>query len=607
MQERSAVNVLSEVRKFFSCNIKVHPDCYGIAWQEDWTCDICQDPGGSCILCPPAHSASNLSPMRRTSDLTWAHLYCKVYLGIKFINEAFLDKDDRESPIKGLEYIDTSAFCLKCSICNGIMTGFCVNCSEPACVLSFHPFCAMKNCFKIESPLITCQEHASPNKNEVVKMPAHKIKEQRKIQTKQLNYYFHQPRPLKKTNRSRNSKTINDFHKVNEYFAMFPLKILNKSVLPYDKSGFSMQNYRGKVTSRCRVLFQWFLKDFLLGFKVSRKDHTACTLTDDFIIIPRVEEPKELKYALTLNHFSAVSKETSIEYELLSRCLNETLVTEDEVTKEILYSLEYFSRKIIPVVNANKQLISRVIDRTVKLDLEYMQNICNESWICMQWTLIYKNLYAGLQDKSFEYYDSRDESMEIKKVDCCICFNYDEDNAILNPIVYCYGCKLFMHRACIGIHSPPENFMCQVCLSKSSPQCFLCYSKEWPMKNVNSQWFHITCALWDERAEFDDKKVLEGLHLTGTTRLGSCFICHKPNGLLSECQECSSLSHLMCAFRAGMKFNTTEMNRTQRRLQAGFTCNAHDSQRDFAMQKKLRYNAFLNYLSPRLKKKRTRE
>ena len=137
--------------------------------------------------------------------------------------------------------------------------------------------------------------------------------------------------------------------------------------------------------------------------------------------------------------------------------------------------------------------------------------------------------------------------MEINEIDCSICFNYDEENAILNPTVYCPGCKLFMHRACIGIQTPPENFMCQVCLSKSSPQCFLCYRKEWPMKSVDSQWFHISCAVWDERVEFDDKKTLEGLHLNGTAKLGSCFSCHQPNGLLSECQECSKLCHLMCA------------------------------------------------------------
>ena len=101
--------------------------------------------------------------------------------------------------------------------------------------------------------------------------------------------------------------------------------------------------------------------------------------------------------------------------------------------------------------------------------------------------------------------------------------------------------------------------------------------------------------------------MLEGLHLNGTAKLGSCIVCHKPNGLLSECQECSALCHLMCAWRSGMKFITVELATTQRRLQAEFICNVHDTKRDFNMQKTLRYNAFMNYLSPRLRKKRQRE
>ena len=133
---------------------------------------------------------------------------------------------------------------------------------------------------------------------------------------------------------------------------------------------------------------------------------------------------------------------------------------------------------------------AKVIERSSKLDMDSLQAVCTDSWICMQWTLIYKNLKSGLQDKSVDYYENRDECMEIKKIDCSICFNYDEENAILNPIVYCYGCKLIMHRACIGIHTPPENFMCQVCLSKRSQKCFLCDCKDWPMKNVEP---HLLC------------------------------------------------------------------------------------------------------------------
>ena len=317
--------------------------------------------------------------MRRSSDTNWVHLQCKNYKGLKFVNEAFLDKDDHCYPVKGLDNIDDSAFCLKCNICGGIMTGFCVNCSEPACVLSFHPFCAIKSGFTIKPPLISCQEHSSPQKTEIIKMPAHKIKEQRRAQTKQLNFYYHQTRPIKKKNRSRNTKTDSDFHKVDEYFSSFPSRILIKSTLPYDKNAFSLPGNKLKTSSRCRVLFQGFLKDFLLNFKINRKEHTTHAYSDDFIIIPRIEEPKELKNELSLYNYSMILKDISAEYELLSRCLNETISAEDEITKEILYLLEYFSRKIIPVVNTNKELLSKYIERSNKLDMENVYSLCNDS------------------------------------------------------------------------------------------------------------------------------------------------------------------------------------------------------------------------------------
>ena len=324
------------------------------------------------------HSTSALSPLRRSSDSLWVHLQCTVYSGIKFINEAFLDKEDRFIPVKGLDNMDSSAFCLKCSICEGTTTGYCVNCSETTCILAFHPFCAIISGFKTDPPLISCKEHSSPQKTAEVKLQAHKIKEEKKIQIQQL-HHFYRSRPLKKTKRSRNTKTLNDFHKVDEYFSSIPGKILAQSVIPFEKNSFALPVQKYRKNSKCRVLFQWLLKDFILSFRVNRRDHSAFKGSDDFIIIPKIGEPKELKYDLLLENYTVITKEQSIEYELLSRCLNETISAEDEVTKEILYSLEYFSRKIIPVVNTNKELISKMIGRGNKLDMAQVHAISNES------------------------------------------------------------------------------------------------------------------------------------------------------------------------------------------------------------------------------------
>lgn len=606
MQESKRSPSLQIVRKKVSCTLKVHSDCYGTLPQEDWACDNCSYQGARCNLCPPQHASSSLSPLRRSSEMAWVHLICNSHLGMRFVKEAYLDKEDLQFAVKGIENLDDVAFCLRCSICGSTMTGLCVNCAEPACPKSFHPLCAISSGYKTSPPSIFCPDHSSPVKNEQVQLAPHKIKDQKKSKTKHLNFKY--VSSSKNPKRSRNTKVTNDFDKVKEYFVVPSQKILTKTALPYDKSGFTLPSIVYHMSNKCRVLFQGPKSHFLMNFSVTPHAHMATQCNEEFVIVPRYGDIKNLKYELVLENRIEITKETSQDYELLSRCLNETIPAEDEVTKEILYSLEYFSRKVIPVVNTNKELLSRLIEKKRKIDMSEVQKICTQSWICMQWTLIYKNLKSGLQDKSIDYYDSREEANpEIKKIDCAICFNYDEENAILNPVVYCFGCRLFMHRACIGIQNPPDEFYCQVCLSKSNPRCLLCSCKEWPMKCVDSEWFHISCALWDQRVEFTDKQFLEGIILNGISRLGCCFICKKPNGPLSECKECQTLCHLMCAWRNGYKFYTNELSTPQRRLQAGFICEKHFDERDYATQKQLRYNAFINYLSPRLQKKRSRE
>lgn len=587
-----------------TCSLTIHSDCYGVHPTSSFECDSCKDPSGKCFLCSPSNCMSKFSPMRKSLEKGWVHLACKRYLGLSFISEAYIDKNDENFPVKNIENIDDAALFLKCSVC-GVMAGLCVNCAEPACNKAFHPYCAISSGQKIEVPRIQCLEHSGPAKIEV-QIEAYKIRDVQQPKTLQI-FRKYPSSSVKNPVRSKQGKVNNNFDRISDYFSLIPKKVLEKTILPYDKSSFTLPVQQHRLSSKCRVLFQGHIRDYLLNFSLLKNPHKSLPPDNDFIIVPKYGDQANLRYSLTLQNFTALNKETSSEHELISRCLNETIYAEDEVTKEILFNLEYYQRKIIPLVNATKDLVGRLIEKKPKFDMTEINKICAESGTFMQWTMIYKNLKAGLEDKEVKNYETQEEHAEFPKIDCSICFNYDEDNYILNPTVYCSGCRLIMHKACVGVSSNCETFMCQVCLSKSTPYCFVCHCKEWPMKNSDSQWFHITCALWEEKVEFINKQFLEGIILSGSAELGSCYICRKPNGLLSKCLQCTVLCHLMCAWRAGFRFITKELNTEHRRLHASLVCDKHEVGRDLETQKKLRLNAFTNYLSPRVKNKRPRE
>ena len=582
----------------------VHPDCYGTEFQENWECDSCKEQNGKCFLCPPSFSTSKYSPLRKSSEKGWVHLACTLYSGLSFISEASIDASDKVFPVKGLENIDDAALYLRCSLC-GALGGLCVNCAKPSCNKSFHPYCAISNDQIIKPPHIQCKDHLEPTTVKAVE--AYKIREQPSTRTKQI-FHKYTVSSIKNPPRQQLSKLNNNFDRVADYFAVIPKRALEKAAVPFDKSSFTLPSSMNRMLNRCRIIYQGHVRDYLVSFKVVNKPHVAIAGGEQFVVIPKCGDHGNLKYSLELENFMTLTKEISTEYELLSRCLNETASADDEVTKEILYNLEYYQRKIIPLVNGTKALLEKSVERIPKFDMDEINKVCQDSATYMQWTMIYKNLKAGLEDKEANKYEPQEDcNPDFPKIDCSICFNSDEENYILNPTVYCESCRLIMHRACAGVGQNIQSFICNVCVTKTNPACFICYNKEWPMKWCDKNWHHITCALWEERAQFINKQSLEGIILSGSNELGSCYVCRKPNGLLNKCQQCPEFCHLMCAWRAGFKFFTKELNTEHRRLHASFICDKHEPGRDFQTQKKLRMNAFMNYLSPRVKDKKLRD
>lgn len=135
MDEEYANNVFLQCDK---CRMMVHARCYGELEPVDgvlWLCNLCR-PGAPelsppCCLCPVTGGA-----MKPTTDGRWAHLACAMW-----IPETCLSDIKKMEPIDGLNRVSKDRWKLLCSIC-GVPYGACIQCSNNACYVAYHPLCA---------------------------------------------------------------------------------------------------------------------------------------------------------------------------------------------------------------------------------------------------------------------------------------------------------------------------------------------------------------------------------------------------------------------------------------------------------------------------------
>lgn len=128
------------------CRMMVHARCYGEREPTDgvlWLCNLCR-PGSPvvpppCCLCPVTGGA-----MKPTTDGHWAHLACAIW-----IPETCLSDIKKMEPIDGLSRISKDRWRLLCSIC-AVPYGACIQCSNPACRVAYHPLCARAAGFCVE-------------------------------------------------------------------------------------------------------------------------------------------------------------------------------------------------------------------------------------------------------------------------------------------------------------------------------------------------------------------------------------------------------------------------------------------------------------------------
>uniref|UniRef100_A0A914H9Z0 Peregrin n=1 Tax=Globodera rostochiensis TaxID=31243 RepID=A0A914H9Z0_GLORO len=156
------------------CNIAVHQECYGVPYipEGQWLCRRCQMSPSipvDCALCSCTSGA-----FKQTSDGRWAHVVCAIWLNeVHFGNTVFLE------PVEGVGFSIKRRRKLTCLICKR-KVGACLQCSNKACVRSFHATCARYAGMKMvvkesrarnNADTITinrfayCFQHSNPNRS----------------------------------------------------------------------------------------------------------------------------------------------------------------------------------------------------------------------------------------------------------------------------------------------------------------------------------------------------------------------------------------------------------------------------------------------------------
>ncbi|CAM6041859.1 unnamed protein product, partial [Sphagnum compactum] len=128
------------------CDMGVHASCYGNPLrlsvpEGDWFCAQClsHDPHSkTCCLCPTSDGA-----MKQTTDGSWAHISCAV-----FVPEVFFHSAEAREPIN-CSHVPSRRWKSVCSVCKST-GGACVECTETGCQSTFHISCGLKEDLAID-------------------------------------------------------------------------------------------------------------------------------------------------------------------------------------------------------------------------------------------------------------------------------------------------------------------------------------------------------------------------------------------------------------------------------------------------------------------------
>lgn len=579
----------------------------------------------ACVVCPPDFRGLHKSPMRRCGPEKWVHLQCKLHLGVLFVPEVELDSDDFHIPVKGVDDIDAAAMTIKCTLCGKRVRGLTVHCAEATCSESFHIQCAVERGYHIvDKHKLVCHEHfgntpaprAAPLPAYMIRTPQSLHSEKRSTSNLQVR-----PAPRPRENRvepehysplvlQRSTPETNCFSVVEDYFSEMQYQWLDTSPAPTGRET-NPALYSPLTQGLQRVLLTSKLATALVSFRTQEVTEEQSSQIkplerDNVLIEPFLAANGQIGPAVLLDCWKKLSPQEGEDIELLGKCL-EACSGPDEVTKESQFALELLSRSVLPTANVLKQTLRRISETAVpRLRLNELKDSQYQLNVATRWGFIYRNFKNGLKDKTQEAYQKHihvleqgEKSVEVNYCDCCICYNMDEDEYILNPIEVCVGCRLYMHRDCYGVKDASGEFVCQKCRDMGSPRCCLCGKGGSAIKKDGDKFFHPFCALVDSRVDFKDRLYLNTLKMPLRSS-GICMICARNDGLLTQCELCESSFHYFCAWHQGWLFLTSEAQDSNirtvsavRRIQVTVRCSRHNSDgRDPVLQQILRLKPY---------------
>lgn len=542
-------------------------------------------------------------------------------LGVLFVPEVELAADDFHIPVKGVDDIDAAAMTIKCTICTKRVRGLTVHCAEATCSESFHIQCALEKGYHIvDKHKLVCHDHfgVTPAPRPAP-LPAYMIRTPQAHSEKRSTSSLHvRPVPRPKESRvepetysplvlQRTTPETNCFSVVEDYFSQMQYQWLETFPAPMGRDCKPVL-YSPWTQGLQRVLLSSKLGTAIATFRPEEDNfnQSQATERDSVIVEPSIAVTGDIGPALLLDNWKKLGSQEGEEIELLGKCL-EVCSGLDEVTRESQFVVELLSRSVLPTANVLKQTLRRIAETAVpRIRLNELKESQYQLDMATRWGFIYRNLKTGLKDKTQEAYkkhihvlEQGEKSVEVNYCDCCICYNMDEDEYILNPILMCVGCRLYVHRDCYGVKEAAEEFVCQKCRDSGFPRCWLCGKGGSALKKDGDRFFHLFCALIDSRIDFKDRLYLNSLKTTPRPS-GICCICSRSDGFLTQCELCEVAFHYFCAWHQGWLFLTSEAQDSNlrtvsavRRIQVSVRCNRHSCDgRDSELQQNLRLKPY---------------
>ena len=360
------------------------------------------------------------------------------------------------------------------------------------CNTSFHIQCALdNNCsFHYFEGQIFCAEHSKPQEPEQAPIPAHKIKEVRPPSPspepepqprprhsnkhvyrlvnrsigsqKQLRYQsLRERRRIEHTQRIRSRdyndlwETIDEFYKPYKHPRKLSLEKVSNDI-PKAQLTKEVSCFLIGPKNNAYIRFQLMESDIKV-FKMHQ--------TETFKITPKLPNfsAVELTHALKKKYSKRVGKKENLTVTRQINRINELnkykFVKGDDISREIAWCTHEINR----MTRSTRQILNKLSKRskqTSTFNADHREKILDEYRSNLRWGFINRSLKRGIKDKQ-EAIEGFEEDDEVYNTECCICFDLNEEESMLNPLYYCRECKIYTHRACYGDY--PDDIRCHKC------------------------------------------------------------------------------------------------------------------------------------------------